>query len=402
MNPFADARRHWQLDPEIDFFNHGSFGATPKCVLQTQRQFQDQLEREPIRFLAPERELEPKIDVVRDIVGKLVNAQQQDLAFVRNATDGVNAVLRSFPFRAGDEIVISNHGYNACNNAAQFAAERAGAKLRIAAIPFPLADPIEILEAITAAFSAETRLLLIDHVTSPTALVLPIKQIIEAAHSRGIRVLVDGAHAPGMVEVDLEALDADYYTANHHKWLCAPKVSGFLWVRPELQNEIRPTIISHGANRRRPGRSRFLSEFDWTGTFDPTPLLAVPAAIEFLARLSGSEDHYDIRAHMRLIRELTLDARACLLDRLAVEPPAPAEMIGTMLTLPLPAAANPNPAMIDPLQRRLFERYRFELPVFNEPNLAVRCLRISIQAYNDLDQLERLAQALKTELAAEV
>ncbi len=399
MNEFVDARQHWHLDPEVDFFNHGSFGATPKCVLQVQRQFQDDLEREPIRFLAIERELAPKIDAVRSVVARLVNANQRDIAFVRSATDGVNAVLRSFPFHSGDEIVITNHGYNACSNAARFAAERAGVKVRTAILPFPLKHSGEIVDAITAKFSAATRLLLIDHVTSPTALILPLVEMIDEVHARGIRVLVDGAHAPGMVEVDLNGLEADYYTANHHKWLCAPKVSGFLWVRPEFQNEVRPTIISHGANRPRPGRSRFLSEFDWTGTFDPTPLLAVPAAIEFLAQLSGGEDRYDIRRHMRRIHELTLRGRDCLLGRLGIEPPAPEEMLGAMVTLPLPAAANPDPARVDFLQTRLFDHYRIELPIFNEPNLNIRCLRVSVQAYNHLDQFERLADALETELS---
>ncbi len=212
-------------------------------------------------------------------------------------------------------------------------------------------------------------------------------------------MLVDGAHAPGMVEVDLSKMEADYYTANHHKWLCAPKVSGFLWVRPEFQKEVRPTIISHGANRRRPGRSRFTSEFDWTGTWDPTPLLSVPAAIKFLAELGGGGESSDIRPHIRRIQQLTLQARQCLLTRLGVEPPAPEEMIGAMVTLPLPASENPDPAMVDPLQTRLFDDHQIELPIFNEPNMNTRCLRVSVQAYNHPDQFERLAAVLESELA---
>ncbi len=168
MSQFTDARHHWQLDPNIDFLNHGSFGATPSCVLQIQRQYQDQLEREPIRFLAPERELEPKLDVVRDVVAKLVNASASDLVFVRSATDGVNAVLRSFPFGSGDEVVITSHGYNACNNAVRFAAEPAEAIVRTAMLPFPLKDSDEMVGAVAAAFNSRTRLLLIDHVTRRT------------------------------------------------------------------------------------------------------------------------------------------------------------------------------------------------------------------------------------------
>lgn len=399
MSAMANAKQQWQLDAEVAFFNHGSFGATPTSVLRVQREFQDALEKEPIRFLAPERELEPKIDAVRKVVATLVNVDPPDLAFVRTATDGVNAVLRSFPFHSGDEVVITSHGYNACNNAARFAAARFGAKVRVAMLPFPLQRPDEVVDAIAEQFSSSTRLLLVDHVTSPTALILPLTPIIDEAHARGIRVLVDGAHAPGMIPVDVTALEADYYTANHHKWLCAPKVSGFLWVRPEFQNEVHPTIISHGANRLRPGRSPFLSEFDWTGTFDPTPLLSVPAAIEFLARLGGGSDRYDMVPHMNNIHHLALQARQVLIDRLGISAPAPEQMIGSMVTLPLPPSVDPDPTRVDQLQARLFDDYGIELPIFNEPHLNVRCLRISLQAYNDLEQVERLADALSSELA---
>ncbi len=308
---------HWQLRPDLDFLNHGSFGAAPTIVLEAQRRLQDALERDPIRFLAPERELEPKLDHVRAVLSELVVAPASDLAFVRNATDGVNAVLRSMSLDEGDEIVITNHGYNACNNAAQFAAARRGARIRVAKIPFPLAHSDQVVRAIETEFSDRTRLLLVDHVTSPTGLVFPIEKIISSAHAAGIRVLVDGAHAPGMVPLDLQTLDADYYTANHHKWLCAPKASGFLYVRGELQDEVRPTVISHAANRPRPYRSRFLAEFDWNGTFDPTPLLSVPDAIEFL----GSLFHGGINELMSANRQLALEARRVLCDALQIEAP---------------------------------------------------------------------------------
>ncbi len=186
-------------------------------------------------------------------------------------------------------------------------------------LPFPVSDRQEILDAIETQFTNRTRLLLIDHVTSPTGLLLPLKSIIDLAHTRGIRVLVDGAHAPGMVPIDLSELNPDYYTGNHHKWLCAPKASGFLYVRRDWQGEVRPTIISHGANRPRPNRSQFLSEFDWTGTFDPTPLLSVPAAVEFLAKLGGS-DQLDLQPQMKANRELTLKARRMLVGCVAGQP----------------------------------------------------------------------------------
>ncbi|MCA9265008.1 MAG: aminotransferase class V-fold PLP-dependent enzyme, partial [Planctomycetales bacterium] len=277
--------RHWQLNPEIAFLNHGSFGATPTVVLRRLRELQDQMEYDPIQFLAPERDLEPKLDAVRQRVADLVHAPVSDIAFVRNATDGVNAVVRSFPFEPDDELVVTNHGYNACSNAARYAIERCGGALVMAEVPFPLADPQEIVDAVTRRFSACTRLLLVDHITSPTGILFPIKELVQAAHDRGIRVLVDGAHAPGSIDVRIRELGCDYYTANHHKWLCGPKVSGFLYVRPEHQHKVLPTVISHAANRPRPHRSQFLASFDWTGTYDPCPLLALPTALDFLSQL---------------------------------------------------------------------------------------------------------------------
>lgn len=389
MTAASSFRNHWLLDPAVDFLNHGSFGAAPRVVLQAQRALQDQLEQAPLRFLSPERDLEPKLDAVRAVIAELVGADAADIGFVRNATDGVNAVLRSFPLAAGDEIVITDHGYNACNNAARFAAERASAVVRVAKIPFPIGSADEVLEAIETEYTPRTRLLLVDHVTSPTALVLPIQRIVRAAHQRGVRVLVDGAHAPGMVPVDVQQIDADYYTGNHHKWLCGPKSSGFLYVRRGLQSEVRPTVISHAANRPRPGRSRFLAEFDWMGTFDPTPLLATPTAIRFLQSLyPGGLDEY-----METNRRLADEARQILLDALRIAPPAPAEMIGSMVAVPLPAAADAEARDVDPLQTRLFDQDRIEVPIFRGPG-GTRCLRISAQVYNDCGQYQRLGEAL--------
>ncbi len=234
---------HWLLNPTIDFLNHGSFGATPAVVLEEQTRLREQLERDPIAFLAPERQLEPKLDETRRVLSNLVGAEPRDLVFVRNATDGVNAVLRSFPLRSGDEVVITNHGYNACNNAVRFATERVGAVTRIAQVPFPIQDPQEVVAAIGNTLSDRTRLLVVDQVTSSTGLVFPVERLVELAHGRGVRVMIDGAHGPGMVPINLRELDADYYTANHHKWLCAPKASGFLYVRPDFQREVHPTCL---------------------------------------------------------------------------------------------------------------------------------------------------------------
>jgi isopenicillin-N epimerase len=395
-------RHHWQLDPQIDFLNHGSYGATPTVVLDEQRRLRDTLERNPVAFLSIERGLEPRLDLVRRTVADLVGSPVADIAFVRNATDGVNAVLSSLALVPGDEIVITDHGYNACNNAARFAAARCGATVRVAKIPFPIADPNAVLRAVAAAFSKRTRLLLVDHVSSPTGLVFPVEKIIDAAHARDVRVLVDGAHAAGMLPLNLRRLQPDYYTANHHKWLCAPKASGFLYVRSGLQDEVRPNVISHAASRPRPGRNRFLAEFDWTGTFDPTALLAVPTAIGFLDGLQRGGIDERMAANRRLARL----ARQLLCDALQVAPPAPDTMIGSMVTVPLPptvAAADTSSGTGDfvALKARLLERYRIEVPVFGGLAPGTRLVRVSLQAYNSIDQVERLADALLRELADE-
>lgn len=381
--------QHWNLNPKIDFFNHGSFGATPKVVLQAQCSLVDQLERDPIEFLAPERSLLPRLDAVRRDIAGLIGASPDGLAFVRNATDGVNAVLRSFRWAAGDEVLITDHGYNACSNAARFAAEQAGAHARVAKIPFPIGSESEVIERIEGELTDRTRLLLIDHVTSPTGLIFPIEGIIKMAKAAGVRVLVDGAHAPGMVEVDLSKLNADYYTANHHKWLCAPKASGFLYVDEAFRDEVRPTVISHGANRLDRGRTRFQTEFDWIGTYDPTPLLAVSSSLRFLESLFPG----GINELMRRNRNLALHARSILLDAMGIDPPSPESMIGSLASIPIEIRGVETVEQVERFQKLLREEHRFEVPLFRWGRRGV-LLRISAQAYNTIEQFERLAGLL--------
>lgn len=389
-------RDHWQLNPDIDFLNHGSFGACPSIVLQKQQDLYAELEKDPIKFLAPERELETKLNEVRQTIADLVNAPASDIAFVRNATDGVNAVLSSLRLKEDDQILITSHGYNACNNAAHHVAEKSGATVTVADIPFPLTSETEVIDAIENAVTSRTRLILIDHVTSPTALIFPVEEIISLAHTKGIRVLVDGAHAPGMMPLNLTAMGPDYYTANHHKWLCAPKTSGFLFVQPELQPQVRPNVISHGANQDNPQRSRFLTEFDWTGTYDPTPLLAVPTAIAFLKSLypAGLEELY------RRNREIAVKSRRVLCDALHTELPCSKEMIGSMASVLIkPSVLTKRGDSAAILQQTLYRDHCFELPLFQLQDSDHWCLRISIQAYNDENQIDRLASVL-THLAS--
>jgi isopenicillin-N epimerase len=382
------------LDPAVTFLNHGSFGACPTEVLRHQAALRAEMEAEPVRFLS--RELDDRLDVARAALAAFLGADADDLAFVTNATSGVNAVLRSRVFAAGDELLTTDHVYGACRNTLNFVAERAGARVVIVTVPFPIGSPDEVVEAVLAKVTPRTRLALLDHITSPTALILPIERLIAELGARGVDVLVDGAHAPGMVPLNLAALGATYYSGNCHKWLCAPKGSAFLWTRRDRQADVRPLTISHGATAVRPGRSRFRLEFDWTGTSDPTAWLTVPKAIEYLPTLVEG----GWPALMARNRALALEARRLLCAAAGTPPPCPDEMIGSLAAVRLPdGTAEVGWRRPDPLQPRLFEDWRIEVPVMSWPAAPRRLVRISAQLYNRREHYERLAEALRKELA---
>jgi isopenicillin-N epimerase len=382
----------WALDPGIVFLNHGSFGSCPRPVLEFQRRLRDQMERCPVQFLA--RDLEGLLDQGREALARFLGAKADDLVFVPNATAGVNTVLRSLRFDPGDELLVTDHEYNACRNALEFAAERAGVKVVVAAVPFPLNSSGQILEAVLDRVTPRTRLALLDHVTSQTAMVLPIGRLIRELAGRGVDTLVDGAHAPGMVPVNLETLGAAYYTGNCHKWICGPKAAGFLHVRADRQNLIRPLSISHGAGSIRSDRSRFLIEFAWTGTNDPTACLSVAETL----RVVGSLLPGGWPEVMTRNRELALAGRRVLCRALNLSPPCPEECIGSMASVPLPDATEPerpvSPLYLDPLQDRLRGENGIEVPVIPWPAAPKRLIRISAQLYNSLPQYRLLAGAL--------
>jgi isopenicillin-N epimerase len=386
----------WSLDPAVIFLNHGSFGACPTAVLDAQHRLRMQMEAEPVRFLS--LELDGRLDAARAELAAFAGADPDDLGFVPNATTGVNAVVRSLGFATGDELLATDHTYNACRNALEFVAGRAGARVVVAPIPFPLDSPDRVVEAILERVTPRTRLALVDHVTSPTGLVLPLARLVAELTARDVETLVDGAHAPGMVPLDLRALGATYYSGNCHKWLCAPKGAGFLYVRRDRQREIRPVTISHGANTKRPDRTRFRLEFDWTGTDDPTPYLSVPEAIRYLGSLVPG----GWPALMRRNRELALTARQRLCAALEVPPPSPEEMIGSLASVPLPDGASDAVEWRrpDPLQAALFQRFGIEAPVVSWPAPPKRLIRVSAQLYNTEAHYERLAEALAKLLAS--
>lgn len=387
-------KHHWTLDPRITFLNHGSFGATPRVVLEKQIELRAQLEREPVRFFV--RELEPMLDAARGELAEFLGTDPQGLAFVPNATAGVNAVLRSLDLDKFDELLVTNQEYNACRNALEYVATIHGAKIVVAEVPFPIASPEVVVERVLEKVTDRTRLLLIDHVTSQTALIFPIERIVKELADRGIDTLVDGAHAPGFLSLDVRAIGAAYYAGNLHKWVCAPKGAAFLYVRENRRAGVRPAIISHGANSPRRDRSRFLLEFDWTGTFDPTPWLCVPDALRFIGKLLPGGWISVVRRN----HELALEARDLLCETLQIDKPAPDAMLGAMAAVPLPdGTLDEAPALYgDPLQDKLLFDHSIEVPVVPWPAPPKRVLRVSAAMYNVRADYERLADALASEL----
>ncbi|HYI21609.1 MAG TPA: aminotransferase class V-fold PLP-dependent enzyme [Candidatus Limnocylindrales bacterium] len=407
MNP--DYLRYWPLDPEVIQLNHGSYGACPWPVLRAQDEWRARMERNSTRFMGVE--LEPALEHARGRLGELVGANSDDLAFIPNATTGVNTVLRSIEptLQPGDEILTTDHDYNACTNAMRATASRSGVVVVVARVPFPPRNGDEVRDAILAAATTRTKLAVINHITSPTALVWPIDQIVAGLAERGIDTLVDGAHAPGMVPLDIDALGAAYYTGNCHKWLCGPKGSGFLHVRRDHQAGIHPLVTSHGANSPRRDRSPFRLEFDWLGTSDPTAYLSIPAALDFMAGLvDGGWPEV-----MRRNRELVLIGRRKVLEsiHLGEDWSVRDEMIGSMATIELPTELDPRPIdlpadsddlathLVDPLHDALIDDHRIEVPVFAWPHTPAdgpprRLLRISAELYNSADDYDLLAAAL--------
>jgi len=393
-------RQRWCLDEDVVFLNHGSFGACPRSVLAEQSRLRDQLERNPVDFFM--REAGGLLEAARTSLGGFLSAPPDDLAYVPNVTTGMNAVLRSLLFSRGDELLVTNHEYNASRNILEFVAAEQGATVVVVEIPFPIDSPETVLDRVMSAVTSRTRLALVDHITSPTGLILPLGELVRELHARSVEVLVDGAHAPGMVPVDLTELAPDYYGGNCHKWLCAPKGAGFLYVARELQSGVRPAVISHGHNAPVAEEERFRAEFDWTGTRDITPWLSVPHALRIMGEmLPGGWPEVMKRNH-----QLALEGRRIVADALEVPLPCPDAMVGSLATLILPESADLASEAgragleAEPLQQALWERFRIEVPILSIPGSRHRMVRMSAQLYNERSDFEQLAAALRELCAA--
>ena len=386
--------RLWGLEEDRVFLNHGSFGATPTAIREEQRKWQDLMENEPVRFF---EDLMPGIlQTTREKLASFLSCDADDLALVENATSGVNTVLRSLQFAPGDEILVPDHAYQACRNTIDFVAERWGAKVVTVNIPFPIKEPQQAVDAIMGGVTDQTRLAMIDTVTSPTGLLMPFEQLVSMLEARGVEVMLDAAHGIGMVPLNLNELGASYTTSNCHKWLCAPKGSAFLHVRKDKQATIHPLTISHGMTFPLGDTTRFRHEFDWTGTRDMSAHCALPAAIDHLADVVEG-GWPSIMEHNH---ELALQGRDILCEALGLEKPCPDEMIACIATLILPSENKSGGIPLhepDPLHVILSEKYGIQIPVWSWPSPQGRFIRISAQLYNSEEEYHYLAWALQQE-----
>ena len=382
----------WALEPGTHHLNHGSFGAVLEEVLDLQQEWRRRFEANPSRFVF--HELDGAVDRARDAVARFVGAEPAGIAPVRNATTGVASVLRSVEpwLQPGDQLLTTAHDYNAIRQILRFTAERTGAEVVVASVPFPVESPSQVTETVLGAVTDRTRIAVIDHITSPTALVYPLEQIVPALEPE-IPVLVDGAHGPGQVPVALDDLGASWYTGNLHKWVCAPKGAAFLHARSDRLETTVPPVISHGYNAAidSPG-DRYRVLFDWLGTDDFSAWVVVPDVL----RLVGGLETGGWEAVMKRNHDLVLDGRGVITAAVGTAPPAPEEMVGSMASVLLPDGDGPAPAgELSPLMDPLFDA-GFAALVMNWPQWPRQLLRVSAHLYNTPDDYLALAEALST------
>ena len=382
-------RSEWLLDPDVTYLNHGTVGATPRRVLAHQRAITDEIERQPAKFML--RELADshadftflsRIRVAAAEVAEFVGVAGEDLMFIDNITTGANAILRSFPFASGDEIAVTSLGYGGVVNAATYVIRTINGTLRTIELPHPGAEPGDYVAAIAAGLGERTRLLIVDHLTPATALVLPLAEIAALCHERGVLVLADGAHVPGNIAVDIDSLGVDWYVANLHKWAWAPRSAGVLWAAEHHHEYLHPTVISWGLDH---GLS---AEFDLLGTRDPSHFLTAPFAIELLNEFGGDEG---VAAIYRYNHELAWWAGQYLADRWGTRFTTPEGMIGSMVNVRLPVALGSTGDDAE-RTRAALEAAGIEVPVYSGADEMT--LRVCAQIYCDRADIERLADAV--------
>lgn len=373
----------WPLEPKIDFLNHGSFGSVPRPVREAREAWSARLEARPIELIG--RRIRELLRASADRVAGFLGADSDGFGFVTNATEAVNCVLRSLPLRPGDIVVTTDHAYNAVRRTIEYVVGRAGAELRVVPLSAPLGTSESIASQVVAALDPRVRAIVIDHVTSPTAAVLPVATIAAACRERGVFCLVDGAHAPGMLPIRIASIGADAYAGNLHKWVCAPKGSGFLWVDRRHRDAVHPATISHFLDQG------YSQEFDWQGTRDFSAWLATTAAIDLWEELGWNR----LREHNgRLARW----AERLLAERWSVDPvvsdhSSEESAIRSMATVPLPAAIARRFANAEAFQALLYDEHAIEVPIIDWSGRWH--VRVSCQAYNRPSQYERLAEVVR-------
>ncbi|MEZ4667172.1 MAG: aminotransferase class V-fold PLP-dependent enzyme [Anaerolineae bacterium] len=369
-------KQYFLLDPTVTFLNHGSFGACPIPVFETYQNWQRELERQPVEFLG--RRADELLAEARAKLGMYLNANLEDLVFVPNATIGINTVVRSLQLNVDDEVLTTNQEYGALDNAWTFMCQKTGAHYIKQQMKLPVTNHDDFVDAFWTGVTPHTKVIYISHITSPTALIFPVKEICRRAKAAGILTVVDGAHVPGQLPLDLTDLDVDFYSGNLHKWLCAPKGTGFLYVRRELHHLVEPLVVSWGWT----DDASFVTQNQWQGTRDISGFLSVPAAIEFQQKHNWDKVRADCHA-------LASEARGRIAELTGVEPIAPdsTEWFSQMVMCPLP------PCDVIELKRRLYDEHRIELPHITWNDGAA--IRISFQGYNSADDLGRLLTALK-------
>lgn len=368
------------LDPSITYLNHGSFGATPKPVFQAYQRWQRELERQPVEFL--DRRHNSLMQSAREALAVYLGTRAEDLVFTQNVTIALNIVVRSLDLEPGDEVLSTDHEYGALDRTWHFLSKERGFAYINQHIPAPLNSPEQFVEALWSGVTPRTRVIFLSHITSRTALIFPVAEIIRRAREFGILSIVDGAHAPGQIPLSLRDLGADFYGANLHKWLCAPKGAGFLHARPEAQGMLKPLVVSWGYESETPSSSTFIDHHEWWGTRDLSAFLSVPAAIEFQKAHHWPEVQ-------EYCHRLTLEAqrRICSLTGL---PPLHSRddiWFRQMCTAPLPSGVD-----LQDLKRRLYDEYRIEIPLTEWGEY--KLIRVSVQAYNDSADIDRLLEAL--------
>lgn len=379
-------RSYFQLDPDVVFLNHGSFGATPLPVFEVYQEWQRRLERQPVRFFS--REATPALRAAREALAAFVDARPEDLVFVHNATFAINVVARSLHLQPGDEVLTTNHEYGACSNAWEAACAKRGAHYIRAPLSLPIVDETALVDELWQHVTPATRVIYLSHITSPTAQILPVATVCTRARAAGILTVIDGAHAPGQIDVDLAAIHADVYAGNLHKWLCAPKGAGFLWVRPELQSEIEPLVTSWGSGPERGHfeENDFISALQWQGTDDLSSFLSVPAAIAFQA-----EHHWPaVRRQCHALLTGGLERLSTLTGMASAYTQSTGYAQMAIAALPL----QPDLAAF---KEHLYNAYAIEVPCLAWGGH--HFLRISVQGYNSNEDLGRLEHAVQTLLS---